>query len=100
VLGEAQGFRAGLRTLGIAPRTLPHGARGAALVLVDATLGYHWRSIELDLELENLLDLELREGEYHYASRFGASEPASELPVLHYVAGPPFNARLSLTAFF
>jgi TonB-dependent receptor-like protein len=100
VLGEAQGFRAGLRTLGIAPRPLPHGARGAALVLLDATLGYHWRRIELDLELENLLDLELREGEYHYASRFRPSEPASELPVLHYVAGPPFNARLSLTAFF
>jgi hypothetical protein len=70
------------------------------LLLTDATLGYHWAWLRVDLELENFLGLRLREGEYHYASHWRAGEPASQIPVLHYVAGPPFNARLSVTAVF
>jgi outer membrane receptor protein involved in Fe transport len=93
------GWRGGLRLIGIAPRPLPHGARGATMVLLDATAGYHWKWLRLDLELENVLNLQIREGEYHYASHWGAG-PVSEIPVLHYVAGPPFNARLSLSAVF
>ena len=69
-------------------------------MMLDATVGYHWRRIRLDVELENLANLRLREGEYHYASRWRADEAGSELPVLHFVAGPPFNARASLTALF
>lgn len=99
-LGRELGARAGLRVFALAPRPLPHGARGATLLGTEATLGYHWPSFWLDAELENLLDLELREGEYHYASAWRPGEPASQLPVLHYVAGPPFTARLSLTASF
>ena len=41
------GLRAGLRVLTLAPRPLPHGATGATLVMVDATLGYHWRWLRL-----------------------------------------------------
>lgn len=100
VAGHELGLRGGLRWLGLAPRPLPHGARGAALTMLDATLAYHWRRIRLDLELENLPNLRLREGEYHYASHFRADELASELPVLHFVAGPPFNARASVTLLF
>lgn len=100
VVGEDLGLRGGLRWLGLAPRPLPHGARGAALTMLDATLGYHWRRIRLDLELENLPNLRSREGEYHYASRWRLDGAESELPVLHFVAGPPFNARASVTALF
>jgi outer membrane receptor protein involved in Fe transport len=100
VAGRDLGLRGGLRWLGLAPRPLPHGARGAALVLLDATVGYYWRRIRLDVELENLPNLHLREGEYHYASRWRLDEAESELPVLQFVAGPPFNARASLTALF
>jgi iron complex outermembrane recepter protein len=84
----------------VGPRPLPHGARGSLLAALDATLGWYWARVRLDLELENLLDLRLREGEYHYASHFLGAEPASEIPVSQFVAGPPFNARASATLLF
>ncbi len=68
--------------------------------MTDATLGYHFPWLHLDLELENLLNQQLREGEYHYASHWRPSKPASELPVLHTTAGPPFNARLTVGIVF
>lgn len=100
VVTHDSGLRAGLRVLSVAPRPLPHGATGATLVMTDATLGYHWRWLRLDLELENVLNRSLREGEYHYASHWRPGEPASEIPVLHTTAGPPFNARLTLGVLF
>jgi iron complex outermembrane receptor protein len=68
LVNHPSGVRAGFRTLAIAPRPLPHGARGQTLVMVDATVGYSWRWLRLDLELENLLGRKLREGEFHFAS--------------------------------
>ncbi len=100
IVTHSSGFRAGLRVLTVAPRPLPHGATGATLVMTDATVGYHWRWLRLDLELENVLNRQLREGEYHYASHWRPGTPASELPVLHTTAGPPFNARLTLGVLF
>jgi outer membrane receptor protein involved in Fe transport len=100
IAGREHGPRAGLRGLFVAPRPLPHGARGATLALVDATMGWHWERVYLDVEIENALDLRLREGEYHYASNWRADQPASQIPVLEYVAGPPLNVRVSATVLF
>lgn len=94
------GLRAGLRALMVAPRTLPHGATGATLLLTDATIGYHWDWLRLDLEVENLFNQHLREGEYHYSSHWQPGSPASEIPVLTTTAGPPINARLTLGVVF
>jgi hypothetical protein len=94
------GPRAGVRGLLVGPRPLPHGARGSLLSVLDATLAWYWQRVRLDVELENLLGLELREGEYHYASHFLGDGPASEIPVSQFVAGPPFNARVSATLLF
>ena len=55
-----KGFRSGLRFLWIAPRPLPSNATSSALFMSDATLGYHWDFLHLDLEIENILDLEPR----------------------------------------
>jgi outer membrane receptor protein involved in Fe transport len=99
IAADELGPRAVLRGLMVGPRPLPHGARGSLLALLDATLGWYWQRVRLDLELENLLNRQLREAEYHYASHFG-DEPASELPVSQFVAGPPFNARASATLLF
>lgn len=99
-MNHPSGLRAGFRTLAIAPRPLPHGARGQTLVMVDATVGYSWRFLRLDLELENLLNRKLREGEFHFASDPVAGPPRSELPVLQINAGPPFNARLTVGIVF
>lgn len=94
------GFRAGLRFFGFSPRPLPQGARGAGVGWVDASLGYGHGMFRWDLELENLLDLRVRAGEYHFASHFRPDEEPSELPVLHYAAAPPFNARLRMTVTY
>nr|PZN28722.1 MAG: hypothetical protein DIU78_01945 [Pseudomonadota bacterium] len=94
------GLFSGLRLMGLAPRTLPHGARGAPLSVLDVTLGYRLGSLRLDVEIENLLDQRIREGEYHYASHFRPGELPSQIPTVHIVAGPPRNARLGLSAVF
>lgn len=94
------GWRAGARLLFVPPRTLPHGARGSAFASLDATLGYRWRWLRAQLELQNLLGLRLRDGEYHYASSWRADADPSEVPALHHVAGAPFNARVTVEALF
>lgn len=100
VLTHESGWRAGLRYTGMAPRHLPHGATGAPMSLVDATLGYHWPHVHLDLAVENLFNQHVREGEYHYASNWNEGAPASQIPVIHTIAGPPLNARLGMTVVF
>lgn len=100
LLGHALGARAGLRFLAIAPRPLPHGATSSALTRLDLTLGYHWPVWRLDLEVENLLGQQIRDGEFHYASHWQRSAPASHLPALHSVAGSPLDARFTVSAVF
>lgn len=97
MLVHPSGLRAGLRFAALAPRNLPHGATGAPMSVVDLSIGYRIRSLRIDLEIENLLAQRIREGEYHFASWFGPGPAPSSLPVVHYVAGPPINARLSLS---
>jgi len=94
---EHGGFRGGLRFIGIAPRPLPHGATGSSYALLDATLGYRYKDVSFDLALENILNLKLREGEYHFASDWPTTSDSSAIPAIQYVAGPPFNARLGVT---
>ncbi|MCB9655812.1 MAG: TonB-dependent receptor [Deltaproteobacteria bacterium] len=96
-IAHEDGFRAGLQLVGIAPRPLPHGAWGAPLTRLDGTAGYSWGWLRCELELENIVNQSIREGEYHYASHWTPEEHPSAIPVLHEVAGPPFNARLTLT---
>lgn len=100
VATHESGLRGGVRFFALAPRPLPHGAYGAPMAVLDATAGYTWNWLRLDVELENLLNLRILEGEYHYASYWRRDTPPSALPVVHYVAGPPFNARVSMTAVF
>jgi len=52
------------------------------------------------LQIDNALDAEWREGEYHFASSWDPGAPRSNLPRLHYAAGRPFGARLALTHRF
>lgn len=94
------GFRAGLYFMAVAPRPLPHNASGGTLAVLDATAGYSWKWLHFDLELENALNRKVREGEYHYASHWEQGKAASKLPVVHFVAGSPFNARLTASVVF
>jgi outer membrane receptor protein involved in Fe transport len=90
------GVLGGLRVVTVAPRPLPHGARGATLVRGDATLGWRWRWLQLGVEVENLFAQRLREGEYHYASHWNLGGPRSELPTLHVSPGTPPQGRLTV----
>lgn len=96
-LGSEHGPRGGVRFAAVAPRPLPHGARSSTFTQLDATAGYGWHDLRLDLEVENLLNRRVREGEYHFASYWPGAGPASEIPTLHYVPGPPLNARVTLS---
>ncbi|MEC9443404.1 MAG: TonB-dependent receptor [Myxococcota bacterium] len=95
------GISAGGNLLVIAARPLPHGATGSTYAALGATLGYKWRGMRAGLEVENVLNRRLREGEYHFASDWDNTDSASNtLPVIHYSPGAPINARLSLSATF
>lgn len=100
VFDHSSGLRAGLRVFALAPRPLPHDARGATLAQVDVTLGRTFGPLRLDLQVENLFNQRIREGEYHYASHWRPGAPASALPTIHFVAGPPLNVRLTAAAVF
>lgn len=98
---EYDGWQAGLRFLGIAPRDLQFGAKGSTYALLDATGGYHFPRVHVDLAIENLLGLELRDAESNYASDWSEVGGGSgRLPTIHLVAAPPRNARLSLTLLY
>ena len=94
------GVRAELSGFYLAPRPLAHGATGAHQLVLDLTVAYRWRFLELRVELENLLDADRLEGEYHFASWFDRDEPRSAIPVTHYTAGPPLGLRAGLTWWF
>lgn len=80
-LAHPLGARAGLMLVGWAPRPLPYGASGSGLARLDATTGWHLERVHIDLAIENVLGLELREGEYYFASNFRpGSPPASCRP--------------------
>jgi hypothetical protein len=91
---------AGLRLRYEAPRHLPHGARGSSQMQADLRIARSMGPFQLALEVENPLGLETREGEFSFPSRRDPGLPASELPALHFVPGPPRNARLTLSAHF
>lgn len=104
VRGAAQaehpsGWRAGGLVTYMAPRPLAHGAEGAAFTVIDVAGGYRTGRYDLELQIDNLLGARWREGEFHYASRFHRDEPVSQIPRLHYSAGRPLGARLSLTVW-
>ncbi len=101
VLTHQSGVRAGLRFQAVAPRSLPHGARGEALYMLDASAGYRIGWFDVGVVCENVLIRELREGEYHFASYWPALDATpGTLPRTQVVAGPPFNARVTLAATF
>ncbi len=92
----APGIDAGFRLSVLGPRPLPHGARGGTQVMTDAVVSYARDGLEIGLALENLVGLRLREGEYHFASRWDEAAPPSRIPALHYSAGSPFQVRLTV----
>ncbi len=94
-LMHPKGFVAGVRWFGMGRRPLSYGATAGALTVLDASVGYHWRRLGLDLNVDNVIGSRWRDGEYHFASHWDPSRAPSRLPTIHYVAGPPRMFRVA-----
>jgi outer membrane receptor protein involved in Fe transport len=91
------GVRAGLSGFYMAPRPLAHGAVGTHQLMVDLSVSYRYRFVEVRVDLSNLLGWDWHEGEYHFASWFDRERPRSAIPVTHVTAGTPFDLRAGVT---
>jgi outer membrane receptor protein involved in Fe transport len=89
-------YTLGARLIGVAPRDLPHGAVGSALLMSDLTARYHKGPLSLALEVENPLALTQYEGVYYYQSHWQPQAPAALLPSLNVSPAPPLNVRFTL----
>lgn len=91
------GTEAGLRLHYLAPRPLPHGARSASRLDLDLRAAHAVGMFEIALEVENLLGLDRREGEYVFSSRRDPGQADGALPALHFSPAPPRHARLTIS---
>lgn len=103
--GEAQiihptGLRGGAQATAMAPRQLANGARGQGSAVVDLLASYRIGLFDIEVQVDNVFNSKLREGEFHYASRFDRNTPASAIPRLHYAAGRPLGVRTTLSMWF
>jgi outer membrane receptor protein involved in Fe transport len=94
------GVKAGAQLVAVAPRPLAHGATGDRVAVMNLLGSYRLEWFDIGMQIDNLWNARWREGEYHYASRFDPGQPASQIPKIHYAAGRPFGARVSLTTWF
>jgi TonB family protein len=95
--GAALTGHLGLGGAYVAPRALPYGERGEALVTTEASASVGWRALEAALEVTNLFDSKLRSGEYNYASDFGSQASPTLVPARHFTAGPPRTVMFTVS---
>jgi outer membrane receptor protein involved in Fe transport len=102
------GFRGRLggRWVGGRPATQdPNGLRAQGYFIVDATLAYRWRFLELGLIVQNLLNSEWREAQFANQSYVVGRDPpvppnAYPPTDIHFTPGNPFGVRGTVTVFF
>jgi TonB family protein len=94
--------RLGVRYVGDRPATADGSITAKGYTLVDLSLGYRWRFVEVGLVVENLLDTEWSEAQFASASRlaFAPYNEAAPVTDLHFTPGSPVNGRLTLSLFF
>jgi len=90
--------RLALGTSYVGRRPLPFAETADPYALVDVSVGVGWRTLELSLAIENLLDARYRSAELHYASSFRDPElPPSRTPARHFSAGAPRTWLLTIS---
>jgi hypothetical protein len=95
---EAFTGRLALGTSYVGRRPLPFAETADPYALVDVSVGVGWRTLELSLAIENLLDARYRSAELHYASSFRDPElPPSRTPARHFSAGAPRTWLLTIS---
>jgi hypothetical protein len=70
-------------------RPLPYGQRSDVLFSLDTSATLAWTHYEVGLSITNLLDRQVRLGEYNFASDFHTEPSPTLVPVRHFSAGAP-----------
>ncbi len=81
--------RVGVGASALSSRPLPFGDLADPLVVLDVSGGLRLGSIELGLDVFNLLDTRYASLEYSFVSAWDPDSPGSRLPARHFNAGSP-----------
>jgi len=102
------GFRGrlGARWVGSRPATTdPNGLQAQGYFIVDATLAYRWRFLELGLIVENVLNSKWREAQFASQSYVVGRDPpvppnAYPPTDIHFTPGNPLGVRGTVSVYF
>jgi outer membrane receptor protein involved in Fe transport len=90
----------GLRGWLLGPRPLPGGFSSHRTGVLDLSTRTDWQRWSLDLDVDNVLGTDWKDGEFIFPSHWDLPEPRSELPARQFTAGAPRVARLSMGRSF
>jgi hypothetical protein len=68
--------------------------------VLDLSTRTDWQRWSLDLDVDNVLGTDWKDGEFIFPSHWDLKEPRSELPARQFTAGAPRVARLSMGRSF
>ena len=85
-----------VRYFGPRPLTEDNTVRSNSTTLVNGSIGYRYRALDIGLSVLNLLDSEDHDIDYWYASRL-AGEPTAGVEDIHFHPVEPFNVRLAVS---
>jgi outer membrane receptor protein involved in Fe transport len=94
------GFSGNLRYRYLAdrPANEDYSITAEGYFLLDASVLYRYKNVELGMTVQNLLNTEWKEAQFETTSRLsGESEPATEI---HFTPGVPFFLRGQVTYYF
>lgn len=99
--GQGEGLHSSLRYRYFGARVLEsfNEIRADSTSTVNFGIGYKWDSVNIELELLNLLDTSAHDIDYYYASRL-AGEPEEGVEDLHYHPAEPRTLRAKLEYSF
>ncbi len=97
--------RLGARWVGSRPATTdPNGLRAEGYLVLELTVAYRWRFLEVGLAVENLLDAAWREAQFANRSYVAGRDPAPAAGVgvedIHFTPGVPIGIRGTVAVYF
>jgi len=93
---EAITAKIGLGLTGLGPRPLPFNEFSRPVGLVDVRLSARFRSVEVKVDFQNLLDSRWRDGEFTFVSKWSEGVETSLVPTRHFTAGTPRSVFVTL----
>ena len=82
----------------------PNGLQAQGYFIVDLTVAYRWRFLEVGLVVENVLDASWREAQFanasYVAGRDAPSLAGKGVEDIHFTPGNPINVRGTVALYF